>query len=269
MHQELKKALDSLKSATSKAPGELLTTMWEVDYQQALLQEEEDALHGDDLGDLTSRVEEVTLEEEEQLAKVKETASASFSLQAGHELPLPHTQRVERQDALSHGTIDITRMAEEVEREVEEERKDSVCIAESKGKEDSPSLSVLHAPVLEIKEDTDGEWIVLTSPEKRSTRMQIEEDEEEEEEEEGAGTEVSVMSVASSTPALQTMEVVEQQQEKVSGTKKKKGKSNASGSKKNADKKKKTKKSPATSGTALYSIERSLLSFRGKHHIYI
>lgn len=70
VHQELKKARDSLKSATVKAPSELVTTMWEVDYHQALLAEDKVCEDGE-LGDLSSRVEELTLDEEKEAEEQK------------------------------------------------------------------------------------------------------------------------------------------------------------------------------------------------------
>lgn len=253
MHQERKKAQDSLKSATAKAPGELMTTMWEADYLQNLA----DSQAEQELGALDSRVEEL---DDDELPPPKQKAEAGFTLTAGPELPPPTAKGGE----LQRGVIDMTQLAEVVEQDLEreEEEKEKAVLTSSS-----------------IKESNDGEWVVLTSPEKKSscTRMQIVEDDDEEEEDQNVSGEDSRLEdsrLEGPVTEERQAEVVEVVQEEVKeelrsadGKKAERG----SSAKKSASKKQKTKKSSKkssstssrSSGVALYSIERQLLSCKG------
>mmetsp|Transcript_7330 Transcript_7330/g.12315 ORF Transcript_7330/g.12315 Transcript_7330/m.12315 type:complete len:623 (+) Transcript_7330:67-1935(+) len=250
VHQERKKAQDSLKSATAKAPGELMTTMWETDYLQQLADKQAEQ----ELGALDSRVEE--LDDEEQEPPKQKTEDA-FALTAGPELPLPTAKGGE----LQRGVIDMTQLAEVVEQELEQEQE----------QEEHASLASSN-----IKEANDGEWVVLTSPEKKSssTRMQIvEDDDDEEEEEEQSGGDTSPEQRA--VTEERKVPVVKEEVKKAVQSASSKKSEGSSSAKKSASKKQKSKKSSkksstaSSSGVALYSIERQLLSCKGNDKLLL
>jgi hypothetical protein len=88
----------------------MLTTMWEVDY----IQHREQEIQEYELG---ARVEE--LDGCEESTAIQQDDAVTSALMAGPELPLPRPKA----GALHHGTIDMSKMAEEVELELDQELK--------------------------------------------------------------------------------------------------------------------------------------------------
>ena len=244
--------MDALKSATSKAPMEAVQTMWEDDYEKSLLTAKEEALktvEGSDNSNL--RVEEVNDVDIDN----QKTDNSSVVIKAGPDLPLPSV----------HKAIDISKIAEDVEKELEEENDlqnsyNPGNMAVSRQEEEAERKS----SAIDIKEDNDGEWIVVSSPDKRTTRMQIELDDNDEKSDGDSDSENSPKFDSSKGGVLSTTscEDIVKMNEPSKKQKKAKTSKSSSNSKKSSDKKKKTKNSSSTVAE-LYSIERSLRSFQG------
>lgn len=233
VQQELKKVKDLLKVATTKAPSETVTTVTEAEYL-AILNNDSEALESNTLA---NKNEESTAESRHEI-----------SLVSGPELPWPsHQHSSEKCSSL----IDMDKIARDVE--------DGIDSISTDSKEfQSPGKSVV-----EFDEDNDGEWVVLSSPEKRRLHSSMNDAPKEDYNIHLVKLESSEGECGEDDQGL--VEVLEQEKAESAKPQPATKKSSKNKTKKSSSSSRriKTKSSSTQSSAAMYSVEKSLQCYKG------